>query len=161
MAAVTRHRYVVDLDVLTGADPILEDPVILRAPHLDDLEALSTLMLEAYAGTIDYDDETIDDARREVSQYLTGSPLLDMSRVAHLDGSMVGAVLVSEWGGEPLIGYVMTRPEHKNKGLATLMLRTCLRVLSESGSSKAHAFIAEGNVPSEALFLGVGARRVE
>jgi RimJ/RimL family protein N-acetyltransferase len=155
----TRHGYVVDLGRLIGADPILEDPITLRRPTLEDRDDLARLMLDAYRGTIDYDGEDLEAALNEVDGYLGGSPMLDMSRVAILEGWVVGAVLVTLWRDEPLIGYVMTVPEHKNKGLATTLLRDSLSALAVEGWSTAHAFITEGNVPSEALFLGVGARR--
>jgi RimJ/RimL family protein N-acetyltransferase len=159
VAERARHGYVVELGRLSGADPVLEDPILLRQPTPSDRDDLARLMLDAYRGTIDYEGEDLDAARTEVDNYLEGTPMLDMSCVATLDGSIVGATLVSRWGDEPLIGYVMTMPDHKNKGLATTMVRHCLTALSNMGWPRAHAFITEGNVPSEALFLGVGARR--
>jgi RimJ/RimL family protein N-acetyltransferase len=159
MAEVPRHQYVVELSRLEGADPVLEDPVTLRRPTHGDHEDLAELMLEAYRGTIDYDGEDLVAAREEVDAYLRTSPLLEVSCLASLGAETVGAVLVTLWRDEPLIGYVMTRPEHKNRGLATLMLRTTLRALADEGWARANAFITEGNVPSEALFFGVGAHR--
>lgn len=155
-----KHHYVIELDDSPGAGPWLDFEVDLRAPEGDDTDELAALMLDAYEGTIDYDGETVDDARKEVSSYFEASPLLGSSFVAMVDETMVGAILVSEWKGTPLIGYVMTRPEYKNQGLGSLLLRASLRALREAGEERVHAFITDGNIASEALFRGVGAHLV-
>lgn len=160
MADSVKHHYVIEIDDSPGAAPWLDFQVDLKTPTGDDTDHLAALMLDAYEGTIDDDGETIDDARREVSEYFETSPLLDCSFVAMIDATLAGAILVSEWDGKPLIGYVMTRPEYKNQGLGSLLLRASLRALREAGETRVHAFITDGNTASEALFRGAGADRV-
>lgn len=150
----------IELDRPKGADPWLDFEVSLRTPAETDIEELAGLMLEAYLGTIDYEGETIEAARQEVRSYFEGSPLLDSSYVAMVDESMAGATLLSEWRDEPLVGYVMTRPEYKNQGLGGVLLRASLATLRQAGERRVHAFITEGNMASEALFRGVGAELV-
>lgn len=160
MTETRRHHYVVELDGPKGADPWLDFEVSLRTPSRTDIEELAELMLEAYLGTIDYEGETVEEARQEVTSYFDGSPLLDSSYVATVDEGMAGAILLSEWRDEPLVGYVMTRPEYKNQGLGSLLLRASLATLRQAGEERVHAFITEGNIASEALFRGVGAELV-
>lgn len=160
MPEPSRHHYVVDLSDAPGSDPWLDFEVDLRPPTESDRDELAVLMLEAYRGTIDYEGETLKEARQEVSSYFESSPLLTSSYVALIDGTLAGAILLSNWEGKPLVGYVMTRPEYKNQGLGTLLLRESLRALREAGETKVHAFITEGNTASEALFRGAGGDRV-
>ena len=116
-------------------------------------------MLDAYLGTIDYDGETIDEARAEVAGYLDGSPLLEHSFVGMVEGSIVSACLVGTWEHGPLIGYMMTAAEHKSRGLASHLLDHSLAALAEAGEAEVSAWITEGNLPSERIFLRAGFER--
>lgn len=157
MASETKHHYLIELDALSGADPWLDFEVELRAPTPDDIAELGALMVDAYRGTVDYQGETIEEAREEIDDFFEESADLEASYVALVDDKPVGAILTSTWEGDPLVSYVMTRPEYKNQGLATMLLRTSLRALRERGAQRVHAFITEGNIASEALFRGAGA----
>jgi hypothetical protein len=95
----------------------------LRAAQPTDTQPLAELMLDAYRGTIDYDDETLDDAVSEVQAYLAGErggrPLLRVSRLAFEGSVLVSACLAGDWHERqcPVIAYVMTRAESKNLGV--------------------------------------------
>ncbi|HUG08176.1 MAG TPA: GNAT family N-acetyltransferase [Acidimicrobiia bacterium] len=153
-------RYEIDLSGLTlGAgshDPRVRS--ISRADH----EGLARLMLDAYVGTIDYEDEGLEDAIEEVRSFLDdGDALLDRSYLVEDDGTIVSAVLVSLYEGMPFVGYVMTLPPHKDQGLARLVTVTALERLAADGHETVVLYITAGNTPSEALFRSVGAVQVE
>lgn len=153
---LTRYRYEIDL---RGPVAGLGDDV--RNVRVDDLEALAHLMLESYRGTIDYEDEDLDDARAEVRSYLeAGQPMLEHSLVGLVDGEIVSAVLVSSVDGLPFISFVMTLPEHKGRGWGGRLVRSALASLAGAGHEKVVLYITEGNLPSEALFGSLDARRV-
>jgi len=63
--SVPRHEYLHELHV--SAAPAPEDES-MRHPTPLDAEALAQLMLDAYLGTIDYEEETIVEARDEVAR---------------------------------------------------------------------------------------------
>lgn len=161
MAERIKHHYVIELVNDPVASPWLDFDVELRRPQKGDLTDLAELMLDAYRGTIDYDGESIDEAESEVSDYFASSPMEEASYVATVEGSIAGAILVSTWQQEPLISYVMTRPEYKNQGLGTLLLSEAMSTLRQSGNDRVHAFITDGNTPSVALFRGAGAKLIE
>jgi RimJ/RimL family protein N-acetyltransferase len=127
-----------------------------------DAELLARLMLDAYLGTIDYEGETIVEARDEVARYFAGTPLLEHSWLHVVDGPPVSVCLVSHWGerGCPIVSYVMTAPDWKSRGLATELLEQSLASLAETGPTELRAVITEGNLPSEAVFRRAGFRRV-
>ena len=126
-------------------------PAGLRRPTDDDAEALATLMLDAYRGTVDFDGtETIETARREVDGYFSGesgAAMLDVSRVVDDDDDerLVSAVLVSAYEDLPLIAYVMTAASHKRQGLATALLCESLTALADLGQHRAHLWVTAAN----------------
>ena len=159
-----RFEYVLD----GGSDlPTVDLPadVESREPTPSDREGLAELMLDAYRGTIDYDGETIDQARAEVASYFDGSadatPLLDASRVAVGADGIVSACLVSSWEhrSRPLIGYVMTRSAEKRRGIGRALLAESIAALRDEGHPDVRAVITDGNTPSERLFAAFGYRR--
>lgn len=120
-------------------------------------------MLDAYVGTIDYEDETIDEARMAIDDYLSDDPLLDCSFVVEADtGSLRAAMLVSLWSdGQPLVSYAITDPTFKSTGLATALLAQTLEAMRRFGHAHVHAAITDGNTPSERLFTRAGFEVVE
>jgi hypothetical protein len=68
-----RHEYSLTLsDFNQPHPPMMGTHLQLRAGQPADANALAELMLDAYRGTIDYDDETLEDAMGEVQAYLAG-----------------------------------------------------------------------------------------
>jgi RimJ/RimL family protein N-acetyltransferase len=122
-------------------------------------------MLDAYAGTIDDDGETLADARKEIDSYLAGSagkPLLSASGLLFVSNTLASACLASYWDqeGSPLIAYLMTGASWKNRGFARLLLREVLHSLIDRGYTQVRAFITDGNLPSEKIFRREGFARV-
>ena len=115
-------------------------------------------MLDAYAGTIDSDDEDLDDAVAEVRSYMDSDhPLLERSYLVESNGDIISAVLVSLPENTPFIEYVMTAADHKNHGLGRLVTTRSLDALTQDGHQKVVFYITKGNLPSEALFRDLGA----
>jgi L-amino acid N-acyltransferase YncA len=132
-----------------------------RRPAAGDEWALAELMLDAYRGTIDYDGETLDDARAEVGSYLRGATdpaLLGCSWVVEQGGVIVAACLASYWQerARPLIAYLMTRADWKGRGLGQGLAAMCLASLRAAGYTQARAVITAGNEPSERIFKKLG-----
>ncbi len=155
MGESTKRRYEIDLTtpVVVGG---VEGASVRPIAH-DDLDSLARLMIDAYVGTIDYEDEDYDDAVEEVRGYLDGDPLLENSYLAEVAGEVASAVLVELVDGAPFIGYVMTVTACKGSGLARLVTTTAMSSLASDGYSKVAFYITVGNKPSEALFKSVGA----
>lgn len=158
-----RHNYRLNLAAYRPQQQI-PPGLELRPPTRTDTAELAVLMLDAYRDTIDYDGETLEQARQEVKSFLNGvygPPLLDCSRLGFLDGELTSACLVSRWGEHPLICFVMTGSRWKNQGLAAAVLHQTLQGLAAAGHPCADAVITEGNHPSERLFVRVGFSRYD
>lgn len=152
-------RYEIDL---SSPIPTADGPTpSIRAVSPADLAGLARLMLDAYVGTIDYEGEDLDDAATEVRSFLDDpDSLLDRSYVVEDAGTIVAAVLVSMSRGRPFIGYVMTMPAHKRRGLARSVVSRTMERLARDGHEGVTFYITEGNTPSESLFRSLGAVRV-
>ena len=101
MSDAVKVRYEVDLSTETP-DPVLPD-LEIRSLIPTDREALARLMLNAFVGTIDYEGETLTEAIEEVDSWLAGTPMLDHSYGAVVDGRLVSAVLIRVLDGAPFI----------------------------------------------------------
>lgn len=156
------HKLRYEIDLSDPTPVAASQDLQVRAISRDDLEGLARLMLDAYVGTIDYEDESLEDAIEEVRSFLDDDKtLLDRSYLVEEDGTIASAVLVSLSEGRPFIGYVMTLPSHKNQGLARLVTTTALQRLARDGHETVVLYITQGNAPSEALFRSVGAVQIE
>ncbi|HXV72531.1 MAG TPA: GNAT family N-acetyltransferase [Acidimicrobiia bacterium] len=153
-------RYRLDLGGRTIAGP--RDGWSVRSLSAEDVDRLAGLMLDAYVGTIDYDDETLEDAVEEVRQFFaSGNAVPDRSFAVVEDGRIISAILVSLVDDEPFVSYVMTLPTHKERGLARLVTEIAMGQLAADGYVRATLYITEGNVASEALFRSLGAVLIE
>ena len=165
MAEKKRHEYILELNRLPWrVKPPRHPGARVRADFVTRRTSLAELMFSAYVGTIDYDGETPDDARAEIDKYLDDTemkPLLNCSWLFFAHGRMVSACLISWWASKrcPIVGYVITHPDWKNRGIAAELLQETLQSLSEQNYSLVRAVITEGNVPSERLFSQAGFTR--
>jgi RimJ/RimL family protein N-acetyltransferase len=162
-----RFEYFLDLSDSDRCRSSTTEPDLrLRPAQPTDSQVLAELMLDAYRGTIDYNDETLDDAVSEIQAYLAGKrggqALLSASRLAFEGSVLVSACLVGDWHERqcPLIAYVMTRAPWKNLGVGQQALCAVLQALREQGHREVRAVITEGNTPSERLFGRLGFQRV-
>jgi RimJ/RimL family protein N-acetyltransferase len=138
-----------------------------RAVTPGDVHDLAELMLDAYRNTIDFEGEGFAEAVVEVEGYFSRAakhPAISQhSLVLGFRESIVCACLIEFWERRnvPLVGYVMCRSPHKQKGLATFALHQTIGRLKSAGHSELRAIITEGNYPSEALFAPAGFHRVD
>jgi GNAT superfamily N-acetyltransferase len=151
---LTKIRFEIDLSKLRPVGALDQEA---RNVEADDLEGLAQLMLDSYRGTIDYDDETYEDAVTEVRSFLENDPALDHSYVVEADGSFVAGVLTQTRDEDIFIGYVMTRPEHKGTHIGRRLVHHALSRANADGYRRAVFYITQGNGPSEALFASLGA----
>jgi GNAT superfamily N-acetyltransferase len=154
---VIRHEYVVSSDAYRPSGRSVPSPLRVRRPDAADRDALAALMIDAYVGTIDYEGESLGQAVDEVGGYLAGEAMLDLSRVAAADGAALeAALLMSGFGADPIVGYVMTRARSKGQGLASALLDVAAAAAFGAGHAALRAFVTDGNVASETVFKRAG-----
>lgn len=152
-----RHQYRLDLTKLDGGHEGIPAWLTLRHPTLGDVDALATLLLNSYKGTVDDEGETIAEAREFAECALTENTLFEASWLV-VDRSELPlcAIVIQRWRGEPLVGFVITDSNYKNCGLGRNLVQRAMLSLRRMGEAVAVAFITEGNSPSERLFARLG-----
>src|SRR5215831_6972789 len=126
-----------------------------------DTESLGSLMLAAYRDTIDYDGETLDDALFQMRSVFQGKfgPLQDLASFGiEQEGRLVSAIIITVWQGRPLVAFSMTRPEAKNQGMATFLLKSSINALLTFGQKELTLIVTAGNEPAEHIYEKIGFR---
>ena len=124
-----------------------------------DTEALASLMLAAYKETIDYDGETLEDALFQIRGVFQGKfgVFQDLSSFAiEEEGRFLSAIIITLWQGSPLVAFSMTRPEFKNNGMATFLLKSSINALLTFGQKELFLMVTDGNEPAQRLCEKVG-----
>jgi len=137
----------------------------LRAVTHDDIPAVAQLMLDAYRGTIDDEGETLADALAYVQGTFAGEQsgrMLELcSFVIEKDGKPLGAILISEWEEAPLVANVLTAPQARNQGMATVLLRQAMNALLARSYTELYLFVTEGNGPAQHVYQALGFTVIE
>lgn len=140
-----------------AAAPVAGMP--FRKVRDDDREALATLFLEAYRGTIDDEGEGPEEARAAVDYYLA-TILRPYSFVVETGDDLVAASLVVSVEGTHYIDPVVVSPSSQRRGVGRMAVIHSLAALAGGGISEVGAVITDGNTPSEGLFASLGFVRV-
>lgn len=150
-------RYEIDLaDRRPGPAPA-PDGAVIRPLAPADREPLARLLLDAYAGTIDDEGETMEEALAEVDGWYGDDPLLEYSHAAFIDGELVAAVLMMVVDDAPFVAIVATAAAHKGAGWGRTVVEAALDGLARAGHERVALYITRGNTPSERLFAAAGA----
>jgi GNAT superfamily N-acetyltransferase len=129
-----------------------------RRPLDSDRDALATVMLDAYRGTVDDEGESIYGASAAVDHYLAVA-VREYSFVLSERGAVRAFSFVVVVNDLHCIDPVVVAPDRKRRGLGREMVVLCLQSLARAGQSEVGATITDGNVASERLFMGLGFTR--
>lgn len=158
---MARTRFKMKLDLTS--QPV-EQRRDCRAISTGWLVALSQLMLDAYRGTIDDNEETLEDAIKMTQDTFAGGigPFLkDCSWLIERDGKVLACTLLTLWRGEPLLAEVLTDPSAQNQGLGAFLIKKSINALLARGYSDLTLFVTKGNLPAQHLYEKLGFQVIE
>lgn len=147
---------------LVLARQLIEKSWRCRTLSATDTDALASLMLAAYRGTIDYDGETLDDAVFQIRSVFQGKfgPFQELASFAIEEvGRLLSAIIITIWQGRPLVAFSMTRPEFKNLGMATFLLKSSINALLTFGQKELTLVVTDGNEPAQHIVESLGFQR--
>ena len=148
------------LSLPTGLNPIREEFEPLKGGHEDEL---AELMLDAYKGTVDYEGESLEEAKEEISNLLAGKYgnfLKEHSFLCRVEGKLASATLVTLEEGIPLLAFSMTRAEYKRQGYAKLLISATTDSLEKAGYRSLDLWVTESNHPAINLYRQLGFKDV-
>ena len=129
----------------------------LRPVQPDDVDALAELMMDAYAGTIDFEEgATLEDARGEVRSGLGDGADLDPSVVIERDGRLVSTCLVTQREGYAALAFVMTHAAFTRQGLATAVMQHAMCRIHAGGERRVRLGVTRANVNAVRVYERLG-----
>ena len=132
---------------------------LIRGVRVDDRDALASLLLDAYRGTVDYEGEGDEQALAAIDDYF--ARIVWRHSVVLDEGDSLSAIsFVAIVDGCHYIDPVATASTRKGKGHGRAVVLTSLQSLAADGVAEVGAVITDGNTPSERLFAGLGFVRV-
>jgi len=144
-----------------SVEPPLPPGVAIRPATPTDTRRLATLMVVAYAGTVDDHGQSRASHEAEARRTIAGDygeVQWDASLLAQTaEDDCVGTTLVTRDRGHLLLAFALVAPEWRNQGLGTaLIIRTANRLAAE-GATEWTLAVTVGN-PAQRLYERLGFR---
>jgi putative acetyltransferase len=83
------------------------------------------------------------DSREAIKGYLKRNP--ELSFVAHVGSSIVGAILCGHDGRRGFIHHLAVHPESRRRGIGKQLVDNCMNRLSQEGIQKCHLYVFSKN----------------
>ena len=120
-----------------------------RELRIDDYEKIVALWR-----TVEGVEVAEGDSKDEIRTYLSRNP--GLSRVAELNGVIVGAALCGHDGRRGLIYHLAVAPKHHGQGVGKRIVQECLTGLRTAGITRALIFVAQDNPSGHSFWLRTG-----
>lgn len=98
------------------------------------------------------------DSRREIAAYLRRNP--NLSRLAELNGSIVGAVLCGHDGRRGIIYHLSVASLMRGQGIGRQLVDECVAGLERAGIKRALILVLESNESGKAFWTARGFERI-
>ncbi|MGV8885533.1 MAG: GNAT family N-acetyltransferase [Microbacteriaceae bacterium] len=133
------------------ADPTAESREITD----DDLPGLAQLFIDAYAGSVDDEGQSLDDARAAIGALLQGAHG-QPRREAWLgvfedEGPLLAAMLCTTWKGMPFVAHLLTQPSCRERGHATSLIRQFAQQVDATGGTAIGMMVTRANPATHLL----------
>lgn len=99
------------------------------------------------------------DSREEVAEYLKRNP--GLSRVAEIDGKLVGAVMCGHDGRRGWIYHLAVAPEYRGRGVGKMLLDDCVRGLQRAGLKRGIILVEGQNAAGHKFWLREGWENID
>jgi ribosomal protein S18 acetylase RimI-like enzyme len=116
-------------------------------------------MWEAYRNTVDDEGETLEDAISEANRTMSGvygEVLTDCSFFVAQSGKLIGACVVTNFEGAPLLAFSMTHPDSCRRGIAESLIGMALDRLESEGHAEIFLYVTIANVPAVCMYEKLG-----
>jgi GNAT superfamily N-acetyltransferase len=131
----------------------------VRPFSIGDKWRLGVLLFNAYLGTIDQEEDTVEQAHAEIDKTIGGEYgtfMQPYSMVVERSGALHSAALITRFHDRPLLAFSFTDPNSKNQGLARACIRAAMAALRAAGESELHLVVTRANAPAFHLYQALG-----
>jgi len=100
---------------------------------IEDIDALSISMFEAFQDTADYEGESVKDLRKELCEVMEGTFgtfLPEASFQIKQNGEIAAVILVNLYQDKPLVSELFTAKKYLHLGMASCLLKKTIHVLA-------------------------------
>lgn len=97
------------------------------------------------------------DEKEEIAQYLRRSE--GMSRVAVVDGKIVGTVLASHDGRRGFIHHMAVLPDYRRKRIGHELAKSAIEAIKNQGIDKTHIFCYQNNETGQSFWSDFGFKK--
>ena len=129
-----------------------------RSVRAGDVRALGELMYAGFRESVEPVEELPVEimVAQETLEGKYGPLLTDSSLVVEEDGELLAACLVSLFPSGPHVVHMVTRPEHRGKGIGTELLLRAANSLAESGYDELSLYVLPENEDAKRLYRRLG-----
>ena len=121
----------------------------IRVMTIDDYDAVIQLMNQTPGVSVRQAD-----SRQAVARYLDRNP--GLSFVACSDDTVVGCIMSGHDGRRGYLQHLLVRPEHRGRGIGSMLVERCLDALGELGIQKSHVDVFKTNVMAARFWVRQG-----
>ncbi len=102
----------------------------------EDITKIAAAMLEAYEGTVDQQEETVEEAILEVEKIMKdgyGLFIAEASYWIEMNDEAAAVICINLWNEKPLITEIYTRKNFLHQGMASTLIRKSMDTLNLMG----------------------------
>lgn len=124
-----------------------------------DVTKVATTMLEAYEGTVDQQEETLEQAILEVEKIIKngyGAFISEASFWIEMNDEAAAVICINLWNGTPLITEIYTGKKYLQQGMASLLIRTSMNTLYQMGYDVIELNVTVANFKAIDLYEKIG-----
>jgi predicted GNAT family acetyltransferase len=136
----------------------------IRRITQDDKERIAAAMLDAYMGTVDQQEDTFEEALKEVENIFNNmyGPLIsEASFMIEKENEVASIILISFFEESPLIVEVFTGKKHYKQGMASALIKASMNELLALGYDRLTLYVKEENADAIKLYTKLGFRAAE
>lgn len=138
---------------------LIENIYLLKHITEDDLTKVAATMLDAYRGTVDQHEETLQEAICEVENIVNdgyGPFISDASYWIEQNNEAAAVICINLFDGRPLITEVFTGKKYHRNGLAKLLIKTSMNTLFHKGYDEIDLNVTVENSKALQLYESLG-----
>lgn len=135
----------------------------LKHIQIGDIKKVATTMLEAYKGTVDQQEETLEEAIREVEKITNdgyGPFIAEASYWIELNNEAAAVICINLWNGRPLITEIYTGKNYHRQGLARTLILASMNTLFHKGYSEIELNVTLENTKALHLYNSLGFTKI-